>query len=232
VDNHALWIDTARPQNMLAGCDGGLYRTRDRGATWRFFPNIPVTQFYHVTADNDMPFYNVYGGTQDNATLGGPVQNTSINGIRNSDWFVTVFGDGFKTVVDPTDANIVYSQYQYGGLVRYDKHNGEMVSIQPQPEKGGEALRWNWNAPIIVSPHSHTRLYFGSNILFRSDDRGNSWQPVSGDLTRHLDRNKLKVMGKVWGPDAIAKNTHLFLWRDHRPGRIAHSRRPAGGRQR
>jgi photosystem II stability/assembly factor-like uncharacterized protein len=206
VDNHALWINPRQPDYMLAGCDGGVYETFDKGATWKFFDNLPITQFYRVTADNDAPFYNVYAGTQDNATLGGPSRNTSINGIRNADWFVTVFGDGFETQVDPTDPNIIYSQYQYGGLVRFDKRSGEMVSIQPQAEKDAPALRWNWDAALLISPHKNTRLYFGANILFKSDDRGNSWQAISPDLTRQIDRNKLKVMDKVWSVDAIAKN--------------------------
>ncbi|KAA3617301.1 MAG: glycosyl hydrolase [Calditrichaeota bacterium] len=206
VDNHALWINPKQPDYMLAGCDGGVYETFDKGATWKFFDNLPVTQFYKVTVDNDAPFYNVYAGTQDNATLGGPSRNTSINGIRNADWFVTVFGDGFETQVDPTDPNIIYSQYQYGGLVRFDKKSGEMVSIQPQADKGAPALRWNWDSALKISPHNNQRLYFGANILFRSDDRGNSWKAVSPDLTRQIDRNKLKIMDKVWSIDAIAKN--------------------------
>jgi len=206
VDNHALWINPKQPDYMLAGCDGGIYETFDKGATWKFFDNLPVTQFYKVTVDNDAPFYNVYAGTQDNATLGGPSRNTSVNGIRNADWFVTVFGDGFETQVDPTDPNIIYSQYQYGGLVRFDKRSGEMVSIQPQAEKGASGLRWNWDSALLISPHNNQRLYFGANILFRSDDRGNSWKAVSPDLTRQIDRNKLKIMDKVWSIDAIAKN--------------------------
>jgi hypothetical protein len=108
--------------------------------------------------------------------------------------------------VDPKDPNIVYSQFQYGNLFRYDKKSGEQVFIQPQPGHGEPASRWNWDSALIISPHSHTRLYFGAQQLYKSDDRGNTWVAVSPDLTRQIDRNKLKVMGRVWGIDAVAKN--------------------------
>jgi len=157
VDNHALWIDPQNSDYLLAGCDGGVYESFDRAATWHFKANLPVTQFYRVSVDNHFPFYNIYGGTQDNNTLGGPSRTTTVHGITNRDWFVTVGGDGFETQVDPEDPNIVYSQYQYGGLARFDKKSGERVFIQPQPGKGEEPLRWNWDSPLIISPHSHTR---------------------------------------------------------------------------
>ncbi|PYQ12053.1 MAG: glycosyl hydrolase [Acidobacteria bacterium] len=206
VDNHALWIDPDNTDHLMAGCDGGLYVTYDRGANWEFKSNLPVTQFYRVTVDNSEPFYFVYGGTQDNQTLGGPSRTATEHGIVNADWFVTVGGDGFWSQVDPKDPNIVYSESQHGGLVRFDRRSGETLDIQPQPGPGEDPLRWNWDSPIIVSPHSPTRLYFAAQRLFRSDDRGDSWTPVSPDLTRQLDRNKLKVMGRVWGVDSIAKN--------------------------
>ena len=136
----------------------------------------------------------------------GPTRTKTVNGIRNSDWFVTVFGDGFDPAVDPTDPNIVYSQWQYGGLVRFDRRTGERVDIKPQEDKAGPPLRWNWDSPILISPHAATRLYYGSQILFRSDDRGDTWRAVSPDLSRNLDRNTLKVMGRVWGVDTVAKN--------------------------
>jgi len=195
---------------MIAG-DGGLYETFDGSKTWRFFENLSVTQFYRVTVDNDFPFYNIYGGTQDNNTIGGPTRTQNDGGLMNQDFYFTVGGDGFKTVVDPKDPNIVYSQPQYGFLVRYDKKSGEITGIQPQEEEG-EELRWNWNSPVIISPHDNKTIYFAANKLFKSTDRGNSWKKISEDLSRQIDRNKLKIMDKVWEPEAVAKNASTSLY--------------------
>lgn len=203
VDNHALAFDPKDPDYLLAGCDGGLYESWDLGKEWKFVANLPVTQFYKLSLDNDLPFYNIIGGTQDNNTQHGPSRTLNVQGILNSDWLITVGGDGYDCAIDPEDPNIIYSEWQNGGIMRYDRRNGELIDIQPQPEKGEESLRWNWDAPILISPHSHTRLYYGSRILFRSDDRGDSWTPISPDLSRGLDRFKMKMMGRVWSIDAV-----------------------------
>ena len=206
VDNHCMWINPDNNRHWVVGCDGGIYETWDAAKTWNFKSNLPVTQFYKVSVDNDLPFYNIYGGTQDNFTIGGPSRTNSAHGIVNSDWFVTHGGDGFETQVDPKNPNIVYSQSQYGVLVRYDKLSGEEVGIQPQPRKGENAYRWNWDAPLQTSHHVDGRLYFAANKLFRSDDYGNSWTVLGDDLTRQLNRNQLKIMDRVWSVDAVAKN--------------------------
>ena len=206
VDNHSIWINPQDREHLLVGCDGGIYETFDRGATWIFKANLPVTQFYKVTVDNSEPFYYIYGGTQDNFSLGGPSRTVSGNGIANSEWFVTHGGDGFESAVDPENPNIVYAQSQYGVLVRYDRKSGEELLIQPMPRKGEDQYRWNWDAPLEVSYHKPGRLYFAANKVFRSDDRGQSWEVISDDLTAQINRNELKVMGKVQSIDAVAKN--------------------------
>jgi photosystem II stability/assembly factor-like uncharacterized protein len=212
VDNHAIWIDPKNTDYYLVGCDGGVYESFDRGANWRFHGNLPVAQFYDVTVDNSAPFYNVYGGTQDNNSMGGPAKTRNTVGIVNSDWFVTNGGDGFQSRVDPEDPNTIYAESQNGGLVRYDKRTGERIGIVPIEGKDVESQRYNWDAPFIISPHSRTRLYFAGHKLYRSDNRGDDWRAVSGDLSRQIDRNTLQVMGKVWGPDAIAKHQSTALW--------------------
>lgn len=212
VDNHALWIDPDNEKHLVVGCDGGVYESWDQASTWQYKANLPITQFYRVTADNSEPFYYIYGGTQDNNTLGGPSRTRDRSGISNEEWFVTVGGDGFETQVDPEDPNIVYSQWQYGGLVRYDRRSGENVDIKPQPKPGDPPTVFNWDAPLLISPHSNTRLYFGGRRLYRSDDRGNSWTPISNDLSRGLDRNELEVMGKVQPVDAVEKHLYTSIY--------------------
>lgn len=212
VDDHCIWVDPTNTDHWVMGCDGGLYETWDHSGHWSFKANLPITQFYKVAVDNDAPFYNIYGGTQDNFSLGGPARTLSANGILNKDWFVTNGGDGFESQIDPTNPNIVYAQAQYGYLVRYDKVSGESIFIQPQPGKDEAAFRWNWDAPLLISPHNPKRLYFAANKLFKSDDRGNSWTAMSKDLTQQIDRNKEKVMGKVWSVDAVMKNRSTTIY--------------------
>lgn len=206
VDNHCLWINPQNTNHMLAGCDGGIYETWDDGAHWSYKANLSITQFYKVSVDNAKPFYNIYGGTQDNNSLGGPSRTISASSIVNEDWYITQGGDGFETQIDPGNPNISYVQAQYGVLSRFDKKSGELKGIQPKERKDENEYRWNWDAPLQVSNHKAERLYFAANKLFRSNDRGDSWEVLGDDLTAQIDRNKLKVMGRIWSVDAVAKN--------------------------
>ena len=212
VDDHAIWIDPDDTNHFLIGCDGGVYESFDGGKSFLFKRNLPVTQFYRVFVDNAAPFYNVYGGTQDNNTLGGPSMNKCRAGVSNEDWHAVVGGDGFWVAVDPTDPNIVYAESQYGNMVRHDRLSGENISIKPRPRKGEETYKWNWNAPLVISHHSPTRIYSMANKLFRSDDRGNSWKVISDDLTSGTDRNSWPVMGHFWSWDAVQKDVSTSLW--------------------
>ncbi|WP_411895133.1 glycosyl hydrolase [Winogradskyella sp. A2] len=212
VDNHCMWINPNNNKHWLVGCDGGIYETFDAAKTWDFKKNLPVTQFYKVAVDNDYPFYNIYGGTQDNFSLGGPSRVLTNHGIRNSEWFITNGGDGFESQIDPNNPNIVYAQSQYGGLVRFDKKSGETVGIKPKARKGENAYRFNWDAPLVVSRHVAGRLYFSAEKVFRSDDYGNSWEVISDDLSQQINRNSLKVYDRVVSIDAVMKNGSTSLY--------------------
>lgn len=200
-DNHALAFRKGDPEYLMVGTDGGIYESFDLAKSWRFVSNLPVTQFYKVAVDDAKPFYHVYGGTQDNNTQGGPSRTDNVHGIRNSDWYVVLFADGHQPATEPGNPNIVYAEWQQGNLVRTDKTTGEIVHIQPQPEDGEIKERFNWDAPILVSPHSPTRLYYASQRVWKSEDRGDSWQAISTDLTKNQERLNLPIMGKTQGWD-------------------------------
>ena len=202
VDNHAIAFRANDPDYLLVGNDGGLYETFDRTKSWKFVANLPVTQFYKVAVDDATPFYNVYGGTQDNNTQGGPSRTDNVHGIRNADWFITVGGDGHQPATEPGNPTIVYSQSQQGYLMRHDRATGENVLIRPQPDADEANERFNWDSPILVSQHQPTRLFFASQRVWKSEERGDSWVAISGDLTNNKQRITQKIMGKSISWDA------------------------------
>ncbi|MDT8394105.1 MAG: hypothetical protein RQ761_09675 [Bacteroidales bacterium] len=212
VDDHALWIDPSDTEHFMIGGDGGVYETYDGGKHYIFKTNLPVTQFYRVNVDNTEPFYWVYGGTQDNNSFGGPSQNLSTQGVTAGEWVVTQGGDGFWQAIEPGNPDIVYSESQYGNISRYDKQSGQGTGIKPQPRKGEDTYKWNWNTPFIISPHSATRLYMAANKVFRSDNRGDKWEVISDDITAQVDRNTWPVMGRYWGIDAVQKDVSTSLF--------------------
>ena len=229
VDHHEVVWDPSDHRHMIIGGDGGVYDTYDGMKSWRQFTNLPLSQFYRISTDNARPFYHVRGGAQDNGTVCGPSRSLNRAGIRTSDWYNVGSGDGFQARVDPDEPNIVYAQSQEGALQRLDLRTGVSVSIRPRaanttalatqdaPPAGGGgpavrsgqpgaqgAARWHWDSPTIISPHSGRRLYFAGERVYRSDNRGDSWTVMSGDLTRNLDRTTIPIMGKVWPADSVA----------------------------
>ena len=195
-DNHAMAFRADDPDYLLVGCDGGLYESFDLGQNWRYMANLPLTQYYKLAVDDDAPFYNIYGGTQDNNTQRGPSRTDNVHGIRNADWSVVLWGDGHQPATEPGNPNIAYAEWQQGNLTRIDKSTGEFVFIKPQPAENDPVERFNWDAPILVSPHDVKTLYFASQRLWKSTDRGDSWTAISPDLTKNLERIEQPIMGK------------------------------------
>ncbi|MEQ8925427.1 MAG: glycosyl hydrolase [Fulvivirga sp.] len=205
-DNHAMWIDPDNGNHLIAGTDGGLYESFDEGLTWRHFGNLPISQFYKAALDNAEPFYNVVVGAQDLGTLIGPSRTMNGEGIRNQDWYVPLGADGYDCAVDPKDPNTVYMEIQNGLLFRLDRKTEEVLMIQPQPEPNDPPERYNWDSPVLISPHDNKTLYFGSQRVWKSTDRGNSWTAISGDLTTNKNRYELKMMDNVPSVDALYDN--------------------------
>jgi hypothetical protein len=196
VDSHAMAFKASDPNYVLFGTDGGLYESFDLTKSWKYVRNLPITQYFKVAVDDSKPFYKIYGGTQDNGSHGGPSQTTYSDGIANSDWWKTLGADGHQSATEPGNPNITYGEYQQGVLWRIDQTTKETVAIQPQALEGDPYERFNWDAPILVSPHNPTRLYFASQRVWRSDNRGDDWVPISQDLTLNQDRITLPIYGK------------------------------------
>ena len=159
-DMHAIVFHPTDPNYIMMGTDGGLYESFDLGATWRYMENLPVTQYYKLALDDAEPFYNIYGGTQDNNTQGGPSRTDNVHGIRTADWYVVLGGDGHQPATEPGNPDILYAQWQQGNLTRVDLTTGESVYIKPQPAAGDPPERYNWDSPILVSSHNPTTLFF------------------------------------------------------------------------
>lgn len=210
-DHHAFWINPHNANHLITGNDGGVSISLDRGLTWRMLDNMDLGQFYHVGFDMDVP-YRVYGGMQDNLSFGGPSASRSYLGISNDEWFLLGAGDGFVSFADPTNSNIVYTEWQNGSVVRVDRRTNERKTIKPEAAEGEPRLRWNWNTPLIMSPHDSKTLYIGAQRVFQTRDRGESWEAISGDLTGGVDRETLSLMGVAAKTFTLAKHDGVSSW--------------------
>jgi len=195
-DSHAVVFKKSDPNYLLFGTDGGLYESFDGTKSWKYVRNLPITQYFKIAVDDAKPFYNIYGGTQDNGSHGGPSQTLSSDGIASADWWKTLGADGAQTATEPGNPNISYGEFQQGVLWRVDKSTNESVFIQPQAREGDPYERFNWDAPILVSAHNPKRLYFASQRVWKSENRGDDWEPISKDLTLNQDRITFPMYGK------------------------------------
>lgn len=202
-DNHVVWIDPANPDHLLVGTDAGLYETFDEGDTFRHFPNLPIAQFYRIAVDNSEPFYNILAGAQDLGTLYGPSRTTGVEGVRNQDWTVPLGADGYHAAFDPVEPDISYLEWQVGNVMRHDRRTMELTDIRPVPGPDDEPERWNWDCPIVISPHDPARIYVASQRVWCSDDRGDSWRPISADLTTARNRLEMPTFGSVPGVSSL-----------------------------
>jgi photosystem II stability/assembly factor-like uncharacterized protein len=204
-DYHAMWINPANSNHMILGSDGGIHFSYDRGRSWDFVNTIPLGQFYEISLDNRKPYW-VYGGLQDNGSWAGPSGTLNQEGVTNDDWFRIGGGDGFYVQVDPKDSDILYVESQNGNVSRLELKTGERRSIRPEPKAGEQPYRFDWNSPILISPHDNRTIYFGGNRVFKSTDRGDSWSVISPDLTKNQDRDKIAIMGAL--PDKNMLSRH------------------------
>jgi photosystem II stability/assembly factor-like uncharacterized protein len=210
-DYHAMWINPKNSDHMITGSDGGIHWSWDRGRTWEFIDDIPLGQFYEVSANMDTP-YMVCGGLQDNNTWCGPSATLYSDGIPNGEWFTIGGGDGFYAQFDPYDKNIVYAESQDGNLRRRHLLNSESIGIRPQPAEGEPRYRFQWNSPIVPSKHTAGTIYYGGNFVFKSTDRGDNWTKISPDLTNGEDRDKKEIMGKVPDRNTLSRHDGVQQW--------------------
>ena len=209
-DHHAWWIHPNDGNFMIDGNDGGLNITRDGGKSWRFIGNIPVAQFYHISVDSEIP-YNVYGGMQDNGSWRGPAYTWRVQGIRNSYWQEIAFGDGFDVVPDPDDSRFGYAMSQQGFVSRYDWKTGNNYLVRPTHPDPKVRLRFNWNAAIGQDPFSKTTVYFGSQFVHKSTDKGLTWKVISPDLTTNDPEKQKQSESGGLTLDATGAENHCTL---------------------
>ena len=211
-DNHVVWIDPADGLHLLVGTDAGLYESFDDGGSWRHVSNLPISQFYRVAVDNSAPFANVLGGAQDLGTVYGPLRTGHVDGVRNQDWSVPLGADGYHVAFDPHDPHVCYLEWQVGNVMRLDRRSMELVDIQPQPGADDPPERWNWDTPIVISPHDSARIYVASQRVWQSDDRGDSWTPISDDLTTDPNRYELPVGERPLSVDSLYDHEAMSLY--------------------